>query len=76
MYLYSIPETTLIIYGISIVIPLMMQNGWVHGVWENNSYFYASLPDIFSEDFKITDEINMTSLVEERKGSGPWFFST
>ena len=31
-------------YGISIVIPLMMQNGWVHVVWENNSYFYASLP--------------------------------
>ena len=28
-------------------------------------------PDIFSEDFKITDEINMTSLVEERKGNGP-----
>jgi hypothetical protein len=28
-------------------------------------------PNIFSEDFKITDEINMTSLVEERKGNGP-----
>ena len=25
MYIYSIPEITLIIYGISIVIPLMMQ---------------------------------------------------
>ena len=28
-------------------------------------------PDTFSEDFKITDEINMKSLVEIRKGNGP-----
>jgi hypothetical protein len=28
-------------------------------------------PDIFLEGFKITDEINMTSLVKERKGNGP-----
>ena len=68
MYLYSIPETMLIIYGISIVIPLMMES------MESEKTTVTSMrpyPDIFSEDFKITDEINMTSLVKERKGNGP-----
>jgi hypothetical protein len=60
MYLYSIPETTLIIYGISIVIPLMMQTIKMAESMESEKTTVTSMPpylDIFSEDFKITDEI-------------------
>ena len=60
MYLYSISETTLIIYGISIVIPLMMQIIKMSESIESEKTTVTSMPpypDIFSEDFKITDEI-------------------
>jgi hypothetical protein len=60
MYLYSIPETTLIIYGISIVIPLMMQTIKMAESMESEKTTVTSMPpylDVFSEDFKITDEI-------------------
>ena len=60
MYLYSIPETTLIIYGISIVIPLMMQIIKRAESMESEKTTVTSMspyPDISSEDFKITDEI-------------------
>ena len=60
MYLYSIPETRHIIYGISIVIPWMMQTIKMAESMESEKTTVTSMspyPDIFSEDFKITDEI-------------------
>jgi hypothetical protein len=77
MYLYLIPETTLIIYGISIVIPLMMQTIKMADSMKSEKTTVTSMPpypDIFSEDFKITDEIkydvlNIFSRRKERKWS-------
>jgi ABC-type Zn uptake system ZnuABC Zn-binding protein ZnuA len=69
MYLYSIPETTLIIYGISIVIPLMMQTIKMAESMESEKTTVTSMspyPDIFSEDFKITDEIKYDVLKKPR----------
>ena len=68
MYLYSIPETTLIIYGISIVIPLMMQTIKMAESMESEKTTVTSMspyPDIFSEDFKITDEIKYDVLLKK-----------
>ena len=77
MYLYLIPETTLIIYGICIVIPLMMQTIKMADSMKSEKTTVTSMPpypDIFSEDFKITDEIkydvlNIFSRRKERNWS-------